>query len=118
MSPSTWPLYLANRPLQPNSDLEVRDKYNGEELARVAMADAAMIEQSLAAAHRAARPMQQMAACERQAVLGDLPEVLVSAHQAPQPGVFELLGSPEAGQVGTVAREDLFTPGQHGANIE
>ena len=46
----TYPYYIANRPLQPNADLEVRDKYSGEVAARVAYGDAAAIDSTIAAA--------------------------------------------------------------------
>ena len=64
-----YPLYLANRPEQPNQDLEVTDKFSGEVVTRVAMADPATIDRAIAAAEAAARPMAEMAAYERQAVL-------------------------------------------------
>ena len=39
-----YPFYLANQPHQPNSDLEVEDKYTGKPAARVARADAEVLE--------------------------------------------------------------------------
>ncbi len=65
----TYPLYLANKPEQPNTDLAVTDKFTGEVVTRVAMADAATIDRGIAAAVDAAAPMAAMAAYERQAVL-------------------------------------------------
>lgn len=65
----TYPYYLANKPLQPNTDLAVTDKYSGEIATRVALADAAAIDRGIAAAVEAARPMAQMASYERQDVL-------------------------------------------------
>ena len=38
-----YPLYLANRAEQPNTDLEVTDKYTGEVAFRCAQANAARI---------------------------------------------------------------------------
>ena len=64
-----YPLYLANRPQQPNADLVVTDKFTGQPATRVAMADAATIDAAIAAAVAAAEPMAAMAAYERQAVL-------------------------------------------------
>jgi len=64
-----YPYYLANKPVQANSDLEVTDKYTGAVAARVAMADAAAIDAGIAAAVKAAEPMARMASYERQAVL-------------------------------------------------
>lgn len=64
-----YPLYLNNRAVQLNSDLEVTDKYTGEVAFRVAMADAATISEGIAGAVRAAEPMARMPSYERQAVL-------------------------------------------------
>ncbi|NNF03170.1 MAG: aldehyde dehydrogenase family protein [Rhodothermales bacterium] len=66
---STYPFYLANKPEAPNHDLEVRDKYSGEVATRVARASPDDIDRAIAAAVRARRPMEKMAAYERQAVL-------------------------------------------------
>ena len=64
-----WPLYVANKPEQPNADLAVTDKFTGAVATRVALADAATIDRGIAAAVTAAAPMAAMAAYERQAVL-------------------------------------------------
>lgn len=55
--------------MAPNHDLEVINKYTGEVATRVAMADAAAIDQAIAAAVTAAEPMRKLAAYERQAIL-------------------------------------------------
>jgi len=65
----TYPLYVANKAEQPNTDLAVTDKFTGEIATRVALADAATIDRGIAAAVAAAEPMARMAAFERQAVL-------------------------------------------------
>ncbi|HJU08410.1 MAG TPA: aldehyde dehydrogenase family protein [Rhodanobacteraceae bacterium] len=64
-----YPLYLANQPQQPNADLTVLDKYSGKVATRVALADAAGIENGIAAAAQAAEPMAKMKPYERRAVL-------------------------------------------------
>src|SRR5688500_12785685 len=64
-----YPLYLANEAQQPNTDLEVTDKYSGEVAFRVAQADAATIDAGIAAAAEATEPMAKMASFERQEVL-------------------------------------------------
>jgi acyl-CoA reductase-like NAD-dependent aldehyde dehydrogenase len=64
-----YPYYLANRPQQPNAILAVTNKYNGEPASRVALADATVLEQAIAAAAGAARAMRQLAAWQRKAVL-------------------------------------------------
>ncbi|MES2441296.1 MAG: aldehyde dehydrogenase family protein [Pseudomonadota bacterium] len=65
----TYPLYLNNEAQQPNTSLEVTDKFTGEVAFRVAQADAAIIEEGIAGAVRAAGPMSRLASYERQAVL-------------------------------------------------
>lgn len=52
-----WPYYLANQPVRANLGLDVIDKYGGERVARTAYADAAAIEQAIAAAHGAREAM-------------------------------------------------------------
>lgn len=69
MLKSTYPLYLANEPLEPNSSLEVLNKYSGEALCRVPLADAALIDQGIMSAVEANRPLRKWAPYERQAVL-------------------------------------------------
>jgi acyl-CoA reductase-like NAD-dependent aldehyde dehydrogenase len=65
----SYPLYLANEAVQPNTDLEVTDKFTGKVATRVALADAKIIDAGIAAAVAAAEPMARMAAYERQDVL-------------------------------------------------
>lgn len=64
-----WPYYLAGKAVHANTDLAVTDKYTGELAARVAMADAEVIDQAIDAAVRASRPMRTMRPDQRQAVL-------------------------------------------------
>lgn len=66
---SRYPYYLANKAVQANADLEVRDKYSGEVAARAAMADAAAVDAAIAAAAKAAAPMAAMKPYQRRAVL-------------------------------------------------
>jgi len=65
----TYPLYLNNEAQQPNTDLEVTDKFTGEVAFRCAQATPDIIEQGIAGAVRAAEPMARMPSYERQAVL-------------------------------------------------
>ncbi len=64
-----YPLYLANRPEQPNADLAVTDKFSAKTATHVAQADAAVVDRAIAAAVEAAAPMAAMAPYERRAVL-------------------------------------------------
>lgn len=65
----TYPYYLANKAEQPNTDLEVTDKYSGEVATRVALADAKAIDKAIAAAVKAEAPLRAFAPYQRQAVL-------------------------------------------------
>ena len=65
----TYPLYLNNEAQQPNTDLEVTDKFTGKVAFRVAQADAATIDAGIQGAVDATGPMARMASFERQAVL-------------------------------------------------
>ena len=69
MLADTRPLYLANRPLVSGGRLGVRDKYSGEPLAEVALADDDLMDRAVAAAAAAAPAMRALAPYERQAVL-------------------------------------------------
>lgn len=64
-----YPLYLNNKPEQPNSDLAVTDKFTGEIAFRCAQADAGIIDAAIAGAAAAAEPMARLASYERQAIL-------------------------------------------------
>ena len=65
----TYPLYLNNKAEQPNTDLEVTDKYTGEVAFRTALATPDIIEKAIAGAVRATEPMAKMASYERRDVL-------------------------------------------------
>ena len=65
----TYPYYLANEARQPNTDLEVTDKYTGAVATRVAMADAKAIDAGIAAAVEAQEACRKMAPYQRQAIL-------------------------------------------------
>lgn len=65
----TYPLYLNNKAVQPNTDLEVTDKYTGEVAFRTALASPDIIEEAIAGAEKAAAPMARLASYEKQDVL-------------------------------------------------
>lgn len=67
-----YPFYLANRAQQPNADLAVCDKYTGELAARVALADASVLNEAIARASAAAAPLRRMSAWQRKEVLQHL----------------------------------------------
>ncbi|MEM9393089.1 MAG: aldehyde dehydrogenase family protein [Pseudomonadota bacterium] len=65
----TYPLYLNNEAVQPNTDLEVRDKFTNEVAFRTALATPDLIDEGISGAVRATEPMARMASFERQSVL-------------------------------------------------
>ena len=69
MLEKSYPYYLANKPVNANTDLEVTDKYSGEVVTRVAMADAGAIEEAFDKADAAREAMQALPAYYRQEVL-------------------------------------------------
>lgn len=72
---SSYPYYLANRPVAANTDLEVVDKYSGEIASRVAMADAATVDAAIEAACQAAASMKEMTPYQRQDILNSCVKV-------------------------------------------
>ncbi len=64
-----YPLYLNNVAAQPNTDLEVTDKFTNEVAFRTALATPDVIEEAIAGSVEAAEPMARMASYERQDVL-------------------------------------------------
>jgi acyl-CoA reductase-like NAD-dependent aldehyde dehydrogenase len=69
MLKKSHPYYLGNEPVSPNQDLAVTDKYTGEVVTHVAMADPPAIDRAIGLAAEAARPMSELTAYERQAAL-------------------------------------------------
>ncbi|MAY80515.1 MAG: aldehyde dehydrogenase [Deltaproteobacteria bacterium] len=69
MIQSHYPYFLANEACQPNMDLAITDKYTGEVVSRVAMADATAIESAITAAHHACDEMRRLPAHKRQSIL-------------------------------------------------
>ena len=69
MLQESYPFYLANKPVQPNTDLKVYDKYTGEVATQVAMASPEHIDQAIAAAVESQPALNAMPAYERQAIL-------------------------------------------------
>ncbi len=66
---TSYPYYLANRPVAANTALEVTDKYSGKVVSRVALADEVAIETAICAAADAMPSMRRMPAYVRQAAL-------------------------------------------------
>lgn len=69
MLAKSYPYYLANKAVFANQDLEVSNKYTGEVATRVALADAKVIDQAIAAAERSQAALNKMPAYQRQDIL-------------------------------------------------
>ncbi len=69
MLKDTYPLYLNNKPVQPNTDLTVTDKFTGKVAFRTALATPAIIDEAIAGAVRATGPMARLASYQRRDVL-------------------------------------------------
>jgi acyl-CoA reductase-like NAD-dependent aldehyde dehydrogenase len=69
MSITTYPYYLAGRPVHANQDLEVSDKHTGKVAYRVALAGDEQIDQAVAAAVAARAPMAALPAFRRRDIL-------------------------------------------------
>ncbi len=66
---SSYPYYLGGRPVAANTDLAVVDKFSGEPVTRVALADGPVIDDAIALAVAAEEPMRKLPAFQRQAIL-------------------------------------------------
>jgi acyl-CoA reductase-like NAD-dependent aldehyde dehydrogenase len=64
-----YPCYIGGTPVDTGSRFEVTDKYSGEPVCEVALADALHIEKAIAAAVSATRPCRQMAPYQRAEIL-------------------------------------------------
>jgi acyl-CoA reductase-like NAD-dependent aldehyde dehydrogenase len=64
-----WPFYLAGEAQSPNQDLSVTDKFSGEVVARVAVADPATIDRGIEACVRSTADLATIPPYERQSVL-------------------------------------------------
>jgi len=64
-----YPFYLAGKPQQPNTDLEVRDKFTQKTATRVAQAGATEVDRAIEAAHRSRAETAALMPYQRKAIL-------------------------------------------------
>lgn len=69
MLANKYPYYLANEAVYANTDLDVIDKYTQKVATQVALADAHVIDQAIAAAEAAQAALNRMPAYQRQQIL-------------------------------------------------
>lgn len=101
---STFPYYLANRPQQPNKDLEVTDKYSGQVAARVALADETVIERAIDSACQAAPAMKSLKPFERQQILQQCVEAFEQRRESLAESLCIEAGKPIKDSRGEVTR--------------
>ncbi len=100
----TYPYYLANKPLQPNTDLVVTNKYTSEPATRVALADAATIDKAIAASVEAFDAMRKMPAYKRQDVLNHVVMRVTERHEELSKALCIEAGKPIRDARGEVTR--------------
>ena len=76
-----YPYYIANEPIQANTDLAVHNKLTGEVATRVALADEAAIDRAIAASVEAAEPMRRLPAWKRQEILNHVVRRIEERHE-------------------------------------
>ena len=81
MPQDQYPYFLANKPVAPNADLAVTNKYNGKTAFRVAMADSKAIDAGIAAAVNAFEATRKMPGYRRQALLNHVVKRLVERQE-------------------------------------
>ena len=77
----SYPLYLANKPVAPNHDLKVYNKYTGKVATHVALADEKIVDEAITAAVKAQPLMAAMPSYERKEVLLKVVEQLTTRHE-------------------------------------
>ncbi|MFQ5599817.1 MAG: aldehyde dehydrogenase family protein [Candidatus Krumholzibacteriia bacterium] len=104
MLAKSYPYYLANKPVSPNQDLAVTDKYTGEVATHVAMADEAAIDAAIGNAVEATEPMHRLSADQRQAILQHCVERFKERSEELAHGLCVEAGKPIRDARGEVAR--------------
>ncbi len=100
----SYPYYLANKPMQPNTDLVVTNKYTSEPATRVALANAATIDQAIAASVEAFDTMRKMPAYKRQDVLNHVVRRVTERHEELSKALCIEAGKPIRDARGEVTR--------------
>ena len=100
----TYPYYLASKPLQPNTDLVVTNKYTTEPATRVALADEKAIDAAIGAAVKAFEHTRKMPAYQRQAVLNHVVKRVTERHEELAKALCVEAGKPIRDARGEVTR--------------
>ncbi len=108
-----YPIYVANEPVQPNTSLEVRDKFTGRVATRTAVADRETIERAIAQAAEAFDAFRRWPAWQRKDVLQHVVKRLGERHEE-----FAQVLAVEAGKGEATATVRLPQPLPAGAGQE
>lgn len=100
----TYPYYLANKPVAPNADLVVTNKYTSEPACRVALADPDAIGAGIAAAVKAFDKTRRMPSYQRQAVLDHVVKRVTERHEEMSKALCIEAGKPIRDSRGEVTR--------------
>jgi acyl-CoA reductase-like NAD-dependent aldehyde dehydrogenase len=104
MLKNTYPLYLANEPLSPNSDLAVTHKYTGAVATRVPLADPALIDRAIVAAVKAADACRKLPAFKRAEALHHVAQGMNARHEEMAKALAIEAGKPIKDARGEVTR--------------
>lgn len=105
-----YPIYVANEPVQPNTSLEVRDKFTGRVATRTAVADRETIEHAIAQAAEAFDAFRRWPAWQRKEVLQHVVKRLGERHEEFAQVLAVEAGKPIRDARGEVTRGiDTFT---------
>jgi len=100
----TYPYYLANKPVEANTDLVVTNKYTLEPACRVALADATVIDRAIGAAVEAFQHTRKMPAHQRQQVLHHVVARVTQRHEELSKALCIEAGKPIRDARGEVTR--------------
>ena len=81
MLQETYPYYLASKPVMPNTDLVVANKYTGERACRVACADRDAIDKAIAAADESFEQTRRLPSYKRQEILNHLVHAVLARQE-------------------------------------
>lgn len=81
MLAESYPMYLAGKPITPNTDLEVANKYTREVATRVPLADETAIDQAISAAVESQQAMREMPSHARASVLQHVVQRMTERHE-------------------------------------
>ncbi len=104
MVAASYPYYLANKPAQGSSRLDVRDKFSGDLVTEVAMADESAVEEAIAAAVRVAPELKALPPYARQAILNHCVERLEARREELAEALCVEAGKPIRDSRGEVTR--------------